>query len=162
VARTHSYDLSLVWTGDRGSGTSGYRTYSRAHEVSAPGRPVLLGSSDPTFRGDADRWNPEQLLVAAIAQCHMLWHLHLCAEAGIVVTAYTDSPHGVMAETGDGGGHFTEVVLRPRVTVTAPDMVARATALHEGAHKLCFIANSLNFPVHHEPVTVLAEPGAAA
>jgi organic hydroperoxide reductase OsmC/OhrA len=157
VPRTHSYELTLIWTGNLGSGTSGYREYSRAHEVRVSGLPPLLGSSDPAFRGDPDRWNPEQLLVAALSQCHMLWLLNLCAAAGVVITDYTDTPRGVMVETPDGGGHFTEVVLRPRVVVAALDMVDRATSLHQEAHKLCFIANSVNFPVLHEPVTLVEE-----
>jgi organic hydroperoxide reductase OsmC/OhrA len=155
VPKTHTYDLTVTWTGDQGSGTSSYRSYSRAHEVDAPGRPPLLGSADPFFHGDADRWNPEQLLVAALSECHLLSYLHVCAVAGIVVTGYTDKPHGVMAQTDDGGGHFTEVVLRPQVTVTSPEMVERATALHEDANKVCFIANSVNFPVRHEPVILV-------
>jgi organic hydroperoxide reductase OsmC/OhrA len=153
MPKSHSYELTVTWTGDRGSGTSGYR----AHEVSVPGRPPLLGSSDPGFRGEPDRWNPEQLLVAALSQCHMLSYLHLCADAGIVVTAYVDNPRGVLAETS-GGGHFTEVVLRPQVRVASPDMVERATGLHVDAHKLCFIAKSVNFLVLHEPVTLAGEP----
>jgi organic hydroperoxide reductase OsmC/OhrA len=158
MLKTHRYELTVTWTGDRGTGTSGYRAYSRAHEVSAPGRPPLLGSSDPAFRGEPDRWNPEQLLVAALSQCHMLSYLHLCADAGIVVTAYVDNPRGVLAEAS-GGGQFTEVVLRPQVTVATPEMVERAGGLHVDAHKLCFIANSVNFAVLHEPVTLAAEPG---
>jgi organic hydroperoxide reductase OsmC/OhrA len=158
VPKTHTYDLTVTWTGDRGSGTASYRGYSRAHEVSAPGVPPLLGSSDPAFRGEPDRWNPEQLLVASLSQCHLLSYLHVCAVAGVVVTGYTDTPHGVMAQTADGGGHFTEVVLRPQVTVTSPDMVERAMVLHEDAHRVCFIANSVNFPVRHEPVTLVQGP----
>lgn len=154
MTRTHSYEVTVTWTGDRGTGTSGYRAYSRAHDVLAPGRPTVPGSSDPAFRGERDRWNPEQLLVASLSQCHLLWYLHLCADAGVVVTGYTDQPTGTMVETADGG-HFTEVVLRPRVTVTEPDMVDHATGLHDDAHRLCFIANSVNFPVRHEPVVVV-------
>lgn len=150
---THEYDVAVTWTGNRGAGTSGYRTYGRDHEVTTAGAPPLLGSSDPAFRGDADRWNPEQLLVAALSQCHLLSYLHVAADAGVVVTAYTDDAHGVMTQTSDGGGHFVEVVLRPRVTVAEEAMVDRATALHDRAHELCFIANSVNFPVRHEPTT---------
>src|ERR1700753_830574 len=118
VRRTHRYDVMGAWTGDRGSGTSGYRDYGREHVVTADGRPLLDGSSDPAFRGDKARWNPELELVAALSQCHLLSYLHVCASAGVVVTAYEDAPYGIMAETVDGGGHFTEVVLRPLVTVT--------------------------------------------
>ncbi len=151
VRRTHRYDLTTTWTGNRGSGTSGYRDYGRDHLVRADGRPDLKGSADPTFRGDKARWNPELELLAALAQCHMLSYLHVCVTAGVLVTAYEDAPYGVMAETTDGGGYFTEVVLRPRVTVAEPGMVAAAAELHEEASRKCFIASSVNFPVRHEP-----------
>ena len=168
MIRTHSYDVTVAWTGNRGSGTSGYREYDRDHEVTVSGagdgdragdagRPQpIAGSSDSAFRGDPGRWNPEQLLTAALAQCHMLSYLHACAAAGIVVTEYTDEAHGTMTETTDGGGHFTEVVLRPRVTVAAPDMIEKAIGLHAEAHARCFIAGSVNFPVRHEPVVLAA------
>lgn len=154
MRRTHGYTVSVTWTGNRGSGTSGYRAYGRDHEVSAAGRPAISASSDAVFRGDPDRWNPELELVAALSQCHMLAYLHACAAAGVVVTGYADDALGTMAETEDGGGHFTEVVLRPRVTVAAPDMAGDALRLHEAAHATCFIASSVNFPVRHEPAVV--------
>lgn len=147
MARTHSYELTVTWTGNRGTGTSDYRAFARDHEVTAADPPVLLGSSDPAFRGDKTRWNPEQLLVAALSQCHMLWFLHLCADAGIVVTAYVDRPVGTMTQTPDGGGHFTEVVLHPEATLSDNSRRDDLAALHERAHELCFIANSVNFPV---------------
>ncbi len=155
VRRTHRYDLTMTWTGNRGSGTSGYRDYGRDHVISADGRPELAGSSDPAFRGDKTRWNPELELVAALSQCHMLSYLHVCAAAGVVVTGYEDAPYGLMAETTDGGGHFTEVVLRPRVTVAEPAMADAAQALHEEASEKCFIASSVNFPVRHEPTVTM-------
>jgi organic hydroperoxide reductase OsmC/OhrA len=154
--KTHHYDVSVTWTGNRGTGTSGYRDFARDHEVTAPGLPPIPGSSDPSFRGDPTRWNPEQGLTASLSQCHMLWYLHLCAVAGVVVTAYTDDAHGTMAETDDGSGHFTEVTLRPRVTVASPEMIETAIALHKTANEKCFIANSVNFPVYHEPVVTTA------
>lgn len=150
MARVHTYDTVVTWTGNLGTGTSGYRDYSRDHDVAADNRKTIAGSSDPAFRGDPSRWNPEQLLVAALSQCHMLWYLHLCARAGVVVTGYVDHALGTMSETGDGG-RFTEVVLRPRVTVAAPAMVEAATSLHAEAHRACYLANSVNFPVRHEP-----------
>jgi organic hydroperoxide reductase OsmC/OhrA len=156
VRRTHRYDLAVSWTGNRGSGTSGYRDYGRAHVISADGRPDIEGSSDPVFRGDKTRWNPELELLAALSQCHMLSYLHVCAAAGVVVTAYDDAPYGLMAETDDGGGHFTQVILRPRVTVAAPEMSAVAVELHEEAGARCFIASSVNFPVRHEPTVTAA------
>jgi organic hydroperoxide reductase OsmC/OhrA len=155
VPREHQYAVSVSWTGNRGSGTSGYRDYDRDHTIEADGPPAIPGSADPALRGDEARWNPEQLLVAALSECHMLWYLHLCADAGVVVSEYVDDARGTMVETRDGG-HFTSVTLAPRVTVRDAGMVETATALHDTAHKMCFIANSVNFPVHHEP-TVTAE-----
>jgi organic hydroperoxide reductase OsmC/OhrA len=145
----------VTWTGNRGTGTSGYRDYARDHEVAADGREPIAGSSDPAFRGDPSRWNPEQLLVASLSQCHMLWYLHFCADAGVVVTDYADRASGTMAEGGHGG-QFTEVVLRPAVTVSSPNMVEAATRLHADAHRACFIANSVNFPVRHDPTIAAA------
>lgn len=150
MARVHTYDTVVTWTGNRGTGTSGYRDYDRDHELGADGRATIAGSSDPAFRGDKTRWNPEQLLVGSLSQCHMLWYLHLCAAAGVVVTGYTDRAEGFMTET-DGGGYFTEVVLRPEVTVQSAEMAETAMRLHADAHKACFIANSVNFPVRHKP-----------
>ena len=144
--RTHTYDVTVTWTGNRGTGTGSYRDYDRAHDVTAEGPPPLAGSADPAFRGDPSRWNPEQELVAALSQCHMLWYLHLCVEAGIVVTDYLDQAEGVMNDR-----RFEQVVLRPRVTITDGAMVEQARALHAKAHERCFIANSVNFPVDHEP-----------
>jgi organic hydroperoxide reductase OsmC/OhrA len=146
----HNYEVSVTWTGNRGTGTSGYREYGREHDVAADGPPPISGSSDPVFRGDPTRWNAEQLLVAALAQCHMLSYLHVCAAAGVVVVRYADRARGTMITEGDGG-RFREVVLAPAVTVTEPGMVAAAVRLHEDAHRVCFIAGSVNFPVRHEP-----------
>jgi organic hydroperoxide reductase OsmC/OhrA len=152
VSRRHHYEVTVAWTGNRGTGTSGYRDYGREHAVSTQGRAVILASSDPAFRGDDALWNPELELVAALSQCHMLSYLHVCATAGVVVTSYADPAIGAMAEDMDGAGRFTEVVLRPQVTVAAPEMIDLATELHKEAHAKCFIANSVNFPVRHEPV----------
>lgn len=151
--KTHHYELDVTWTGNSGSGTSGYRDYARSHEIGAPGKPTIAGSADPAFRGDPHAWNPEELLVASVSQCHMLWVLALCAQSGIVVTGYTDHPSGTMAETADGGGHFTEVTLRPAVQLADPDpdLTGALTDIHERAHRLCFIANSVNFEVSIQP-----------
>ena len=147
---THTYSAYLTWTGNRGSGTSHYRAYERAHEIRFANKPTISCSSDPAFRGDPTRHNPEDLLVASLSSCHMLWLLHLAAEAGIVVVEYTDDARGTMEETADGGGHFTEVVLRPTVTTTTEVEQSRMNALHERAHALCYIARSVNFPVRCE------------
>ncbi len=149
--REHRYTLRLDWQGNRGSGTSSYAAYGREHRIHAPGKPDIAGSSDPAFRGDGARWNPEELLVASLSACHQLWYLHLAADAGIGVLAYEDAPEGTMVEDADGGGHFTRVVLRPTVTIRAGDDAARAQALHARAHALCFIARSVNFEVGCEP-----------
>jgi organic hydroperoxide reductase OsmC/OhrA len=148
--KEHGYAVQVAWTGDEGSGTSGYRAYRRDHEISATGKRPILASSDPAFRGDASRYNPEELLVASLSSCHMLWYLHLCSDAGVVVTGYVDDASGTMAETEDGGGRFTVLVLRPRVTIADGSDREVAASLHEKAHHLCFIANSVNFPVRCE------------
>ena len=142
----------MTWTGNTGAGTASYRAYERAHEVSVHGKPVIPGSSDPAFRGDGARYNPEEMLVASLSTCHMLWYLHLCSAEGIVVQAYQDVAEGVMVEEGSGSGRFVEVILQPEVTIAPGSDLARARVLHEDAGRKCFIANSVNFPVRHEPV----------
>jgi organic hydroperoxide reductase OsmC/OhrA len=154
MGRRHRYGVHIAWIGDLGSGTSSYAAYSRNHEVRAPGKPTIPGSSDPSFRGDAARWNPEELLVASLSACHKLWYLHLCADAGVVVTAYQDLAEGVMVEEAGGEGQFEQVVLRPRVTISPASDAALAKRLHEMAHEKCFIARSMAFAVTHEPVIV--------
>ncbi|MYM26333.1 OsmC family peroxiredoxin [Duganella sp. FT135W] len=141
----HHYKLAVEWTGNRGTGTSGYRDYDRSHVISAAGKPAIPGSSDPAFRGDAARWNPEELLLASASACHKLWYLHLCADAGIIVTAYVDEAEGTM-----NGDRFERVVLRPRVTISAGDREL-ALRLHHKAHEECYIAKSVNFPIDCEP-----------
>ena len=145
--KEHQYAVQIKWTGNTGSGTSDYRAYKRDHEIAAAGKPSIAASSDPVFRGDRSRYNPEELLVAALSACHMLSYLHLCADAGIVVTEYVDDAAGTMVETADGGGRFTNTTLRPRVTIRAGADVGLAHSLHDKAHHLCFIASSVNFPV---------------
>lgn len=156
--RTHRYRIGTGWLGNLGSGTSAYSAYSRDHELSAPGKATAVpGSADPVFRGDPTRYNPEELLLGALASCHMLWVLHLCADAGIVVTEYSDEATGEMVEHADGSGEFTIAVLRPRMIVTDPTRIAEAVALHDRARGLCCLARSVAFPVKHEP-TVTARP----
>jgi len=155
--REHQYRITTTWTGNLGSGTSDYRAYSRNHEIKILGkRAPLQGSSDQSFSGDPARYTPEELLVASLSSCHMLWFLHLCADAGIAVIEYEDAASGTMKEHPDGSGEFTSVVLRPRAVITDPTRIPDAAALHHRAHDLCFIARSVNFPVDHEPVVVAA------
>ncbi len=149
--KQHRYEIQISWTGNLGDGTKRYTGYSRNHEIVSAGKPVLPGSSDPSFRGDPARYNPEQLLVASLSTCHMLWYLHLCSENGVVVEEYSDAAAGIMEEHPDGSGRFVEVMLRPSVTISAESDTERALALHEDAHRKCFIANSVNFPVLHDP-----------
>ncbi len=151
MAKTHRYEVAVEWTGNKGTGTSGFRAYDRTYDITAGTKPPIVGSSDPAFRGDADRWSPEDLLVGALAACHKLWYLHLCAVAGVVVTDYVDRAVGEAEMNPDGTGHFVRVVLKPEVTL-APDADAdKALALHKDAHAKCLIAHSVNFPVEHEP-----------
>jgi organic hydroperoxide reductase OsmC/OhrA len=151
VAPTHHYRIAVRWTGNLGSGTQEYRGYARDHSIEIAGKPPILATSGLSPRSDPARHNPDELVVAALASCHMLWYLHLCSVAGVVVTAYQDDAEGVLEIAPDGGGRFTEATLRPRVTVSSGS-VETARRLHEEAHRKCFVANSVNFPVLCEPV----------
>jgi len=153
MAGEHTYQLTTTWTGSRGSGTTGYRDYERSVTVEVDGKPALLGSADKPFRGDPARWNPEDLMLAALSQCHLLSYLHACVTRGVVVTNYSDRASAVMVLDGRGGGAFREAVLRPRVVVAEASMTEAADEAHEQAHEWCFIANSVNFPIRIEPVT---------
>ena len=150
--KAHYYETNLKWTGNQGEGTGSYRSYERDHTITIPGKPDILGSSDPAFRGDPSRHNPEELLVASLSACHMLWYLHLCASHKIVVLAYEDRATGEMVENADGSGRFKSVTLHPNITLADPAMKVKAEALHEKANQACFIANSCNFPVHHQAI----------
>ena len=151
----HDYKLTLKWTGNKGTGTSGYRTYDRNHEILIEGKTTLLGSADPTFHGDKTVHNPEDLLLASLSACHMMSYLHVCVKAGIVVTDYIDNATGIMTVNADGSGRFIEVTLNPVVTITDKSQLAKANELHQEANQLCFIANSVNFPVKHNVETKL-------
>lgn len=154
--KPHHYSLYVKWTGNRGSGTSSYTAYDRSHTISVADKTDILASSDPAFRGDRSKHNPEELFLASLSSCHMLWYLHLCAEANIIVSEYIDHAKGTMTETSEGSGQFTEVTLCPTVKVREASMVERAKTLHQKANEQCFIANSCNFPILHE-VTVITE-----
>jgi len=153
----HKFQVTTRWTGNLGTGTSAYAAYSRNHEISAPGKATHIEGSSAVKRGDHSRYNPEELLVGALSACHMLWALHYCADAGIVVTEYVDDAHGEMVERGDGSGEFTSVVLRPRMKITDPARVEDAIAVHGRVHAVCAIARSVNFAVSCEPSVTAGE-----
>jgi organic hydroperoxide reductase OsmC/OhrA len=155
MAHLHTYTAHTSWIGNRGTGTSDYKSYDRNHDISMNGKPTLHCSSDPTFRGDPARQNPEELLVAALSGCHMLWYLHLCAMNGVIIEKYEDDATGSMKENKDGSGQFTEVILKPRVTVSDASMIEKANALHHDANKMCFIARSVNFVVKHNAEAIV-------
>jgi organic hydroperoxide reductase OsmC/OhrA len=150
----HHYATNIEWAGNRGTGTSGYKAYGRETVITAAGKDPIDGSSDRVFHGNPERWNPEELLLAALAECHLLSYLHVAASHGVIVTEYSDAATGTMMQTADGGGHFSSVTLRPRVTIAAGD-AELALALHREASTKCFIAASVNFPVLHEPEIVV-------
>ena len=152
-SKVHRYVVINRWTGNLGSGTSAYTAYGRNHKMAGEGKGApILGSADPMFRGDASRYNPEELLVCALSACHLLSLLHLCADAGIVVTQYSDQAEGEMAQNPDGSGQFTRAILRPRITITDAARIGDTIALNHRAHEMCFIARSVNFPVDVEPL----------
>lgn len=148
--KSHHYKATIAWTGNNGSGTGDYKGYSRSHTISIDGKATLEASSDSAFRGDASKHTPEDLFVAALSSCHMLWYLHLCAVNGVVVVTYTDNAEGEMIENNDGSGQFSSVTLHPYVTVADATMTEKAQSLHAEANRMCFIARSVNFPVHHQ------------
>ncbi len=157
MEKLHHYHTAIQWTGNKGSGTDHYTHYERDYTIQIGNKPILQGSSDPAFRGDANKYNPEDLLVSAISSCHMLWYLHLCAVEGVVVEQYIDNATGKMEEKKDGSGQFTEIVLHPRVVVTNESMISKATELHAVANQMCFIANSVNFPIKHHPEIIVSK-----
>ena len=153
MAAAHHFAVSVEWTGNRGTGTSAYRAYGRQNVISAQGKQPIDGSSARVFHGDPERWNPEELLIAALSECHMLSYLHSAVKAGVTVIGYTDDATGTMDQDGDGG-RFSEVMLRPRVVLEDESQRALADSLHREASANCFIASSVNFPVRHEPVSI--------
>ena len=155
----HRYEAQVVWDGNLGDGTASYAGYARRYTVRIAGKPELAGTADVAFHGQADRHNPEDLFLAAIAACHMLSYLALCARRRIRVLAYEDAAVGTLKVEPNGGGRFEEVVLRPIVTVASADEVEAATREHDRAHELCFIANSCRVPIRHLP-TVRPAPEA--
>ncbi len=152
--RELSYQLELKWTGNTGIGNKTYTSYERSHEINFKNKPLLKCSSDPHFRGNPNLHNPEDLLLSAISSCHMLWYLHLCSEAGIIVMDYVDHAIGIMTELENGSGHFKEVTLKPQIVITDLTRISEAKALHQKANEMCFIANSCNFPVYHNPTFI--------
>jgi organic hydroperoxide reductase OsmC/OhrA len=154
--KRHQYEVRVDWTGNDGEGTKSYKGYRRNHKIRAAGKPEIAGSSDPSFRGDPSRYNPEELLVASLSACHMLWYLHLCAVNHVIVQEYRDAAFGVMEENQDGSGEFVQVVLKPVVKISGESDRAKAVALHHEAHRLCFIARSVKFPVEVVPEIVEA------
>ena len=155
----HSFSVNVTWTGAGSEGTTSYTSYSRDHEVVVEGKPPLLGSADAAFRGDASRYSPEDLFVASLSQCHMLWALHMAARAGVVVVGYSDRATGTMRVESAGAGQFVEVTLRPQLTVEGDVDEAVVAKIHDDAHAHCFFARSVNFPVRHVPlVTEVVTP----
>ncbi|MBP6335382.1 MAG: OsmC family protein [Bacteroidia bacterium] len=159
MGKEHHYSLTIEWTGNKGTGTNDYRSYERSHIISAPNKTSISGSSDPAFRGDNTKFNPEELLLASISSCHMLWFLHLCADSGIIISDYKDEPTGIMVESAGGGGHFQEVTLHPKVVIAGSKLPDedKLDLLQVKANKHCFISNSVNFPVGHQAVYSLSQ-----
>ena len=155
----HDYGARVVWTGNEGDGNRRYRGYKRSWDVATPGKPVIHCSNDPLLGGDPGLPNPEDLLLASLSACHMLWYLHLACKAGIVVHAYRDDPVGVGETAANGAGRFLRATLRPEIEVEAGADLARAAAIHHEVHQYCFIARSVNFPVEYEPVFTEREAG---
>lgn len=156
MAKQHAYPARVVWTGNRGEGTQHYKGYDRTWDLALAGKPVISCSNDPVLGGDPAKYNPEDMLVAALASCHMLWYLHLSSSAGVTVVAYEDNPIGEGVMNPDASGNFTNATLHPKVTVVAGSDLEKARTLHGEVHKYCFIARSVNFPITIEPEIIEA------
>jgi len=156
MSKEHHYKATVVWTGNKGQGTADYKSYDRNYTISLENKPDIQGSADMPFRGDGTKPNPEDLFLSSLSICHMLWFLHFCADNGIVVTDYKDNAIGTMIENAGGGGRFIEATLQPVVTITDKTKIDKANSLHAEANKKCFIANSCNFPVKHNPTCITA------
>jgi organic hydroperoxide reductase OsmC/OhrA len=155
--KQHRYSARVTWTGNLGQGTSSYRAYSRNHEIAAAGKPVLPARPIRRFAAIPRATTPRN---SSSSRCPRVTCSGICIcarEAKISVIEYVDEASGAMAETARWGGRFTEVTLRPQVVIAPGGDLARAEELHEGAHHLCFIANSVNFPVRCEPRTRVAD-----
>lgn len=153
--KQHNYEIRVEWTGNEGNGTLNYKSYNRNHKIIGDGKyNAINGSADPAFLGDKARYNPEDLFLSSLSACHMLFYLHLCSVHKIIVTEYLDNATGIMEETKNGSGKFTEVTLNPTVKITDANMIEQANELHKKANELCFIANSCNFKIGHEPKTI--------
>lgn len=149
--QTNDYHIKILWTGNQGQGTKTYRSYERSYSIVIDGKPDIAGSSDPQYRGDRTKHNPEEMFLASISACHMLWYLHLCADHGISVLHYSDEVRGHLKFNNEGKGQFNEVVLHPKVTISDSEMESKALYLHQMANQFCFIANSCNFNIRHKP-----------
>jgi organic hydroperoxide reductase OsmC/OhrA len=154
MSKQHHYQLKVTWTGNKGTGTDHYTKYERSHTIEIENKVPILASSDTPFLGDATKHNPEDFLLASLSTCHMLWYLHLCADAGVIVTSYIDNPTGILIQNANGGGSFSVVTLNPIVKVKHSNMIEKANELHVKANQKCFIANSVNFEVKHLPVCI--------
>lgn len=156
--KEHNYKTIITWTGNKGTGTASVKSYERDLSIKVAGKPEIPGTSEVSIEGNKVRYNPEELLQCAVSSCHMLSFLYICAKNGVVVTAYRDEAIGIMQETKDGGGHFTEITLKPEITLPHQTDEATLAALHHEANKICYIANSCNFPVYHKPVYIFENP----
>ncbi len=150
MAKTHTYNSNVTWSGAGDTGTKNYKSYKRSYDINIGNKPIIAGSADPAFLGDPACHNPEDLLMASVSSCHMLWYLHLCSVRDVTVKAYSDQAEGTMTEEADGSGKFIAITLKPHVVISAQSDLAAAKAAHDEANKKCFIANSLNFNVGHE------------
>lgn len=157
MERKHLFEVETIWTGNRGAGTLDYRAYSRNFTLKMEGKADIQGCSESIFNGDRTLHNPEDLLLASVSSCHMLWYLHLCSKKGIIVLEYTDSAKGTMKEEADGSGRFTEIILSPKVVINSESNLELALQLHEETGKMCFIANSLNVPILYQPEILVSE-----
>jgi len=156
MAKQHPYTARVEWTGNRGDGTRLYRGYDRTWNIATPGKPAIHCSNDPLLGGDPTLPNPEDLLLASLSACHMLWYLHLASAAGIIVESYRDDPVGLGETSPNGAGRFVGATLKPQIVVRAGADLKEADAIHHRIHEYCFIARSVNFPIDYQATYAVA------
>jgi organic hydroperoxide reductase OsmC/OhrA len=149
------YQVGVTWMGNDGSGTSS-KSFSRDLEIAAAGKPTIVGAAPSDFGGHDRSWSPEELLVGAVSQCHMLTYLFLCARNGIVVESYEDDATGTLVVEGAAGGHFREIALRPHVTISSGELDL-AEKLHDDASAGCFIGRSVRAEITVQSTITMAE-----
>jgi organic hydroperoxide reductase OsmC/OhrA len=150
---SNKFNVGLTWLSQNKNFT--YNEYSREYTIHAEGKPELIGTAAPEYKGSHEHYNPEDMLIASLSACHMLSYLALAANSKIQVLSYQDQAEGSLIKDGMSM-KFNEVILKPHVVISQDSDQEKALSLHDKAHHICFIANSVNFSVLIQPQIAIA------